>query len=205
MHSSVFNIGGCAREKAGIFKTGVPAIVNCLTDLEPVFTKRAEEVGAPLCFVRNAQINLLKNEYWEPAFAGAHQMKKFAHGTGNITSTSRSNSRRDCSKAIQDAPYLTGLRGRLDEIEWPGASSTSEIFLDVGHNPEALLAVREFFEAMNVRPTVIFGIMQDKEIDTVLKIIKVLLQILLPLLPIPASASQHRACFPSGVYRLTSN
>ena len=162
-----------AREKAGIFKTGVPAIVNCLTDLEPVFTKRAEEVGAPLTFVRNAQINLLKNEYWEPAFAGAHQMENLLTVRATLRALPVQIPDEIAAKAIQDAPYLTGLRGRLDEIEWPELQARHlRFFLDVGHNPEALLAVREFFEAMNVRPTVIFGIMQDKEIDTVLKIIK---------------------------------
>jgi dihydrofolate synthase/folylpolyglutamate synthase len=75
--------------------------------------------------------------------------------------------------AIRDTPHLTGLRGRLDEIEWPELHERGlRLFLDVGHNPEALIAVRQFFEEMKVHPIVIFGIMKDKDVDQILNLIK---------------------------------
>ncbi len=64
-----------AREKAGIFKPGVPAIVNCLPELESIFMNHAMVVGSPITFVRNVKASLSENEVWEPAFPGAHQIE----------------------------------------------------------------------------------------------------------------------------------
>ncbi len=162
-----------AREKAGIFKYGVPAIVNCPQELEPIFTKRAEEVGAPVTFVRIRDV-LSQNRYWiAPAFPGTHQMQNLLTVRATLQALPVQIPDLIAAKAIQETPYLTGLRGRLDEIEWSELEARNlRLFVDVGHNPEALLAIRQFFVELNVRPIVIFGIMQDKEIDSVLKIIK---------------------------------
>ncbi len=46
------------------------------------------------------------------------------------------------------------------------------LFLNVGHNPEAIQSIRQFFDEMNVRPIVILGIMRDKDVAEVLHLIK---------------------------------
>jgi dihydrofolate synthase / folylpolyglutamate synthase len=162
-----------AKEKAGIFKKGVPAIVDCQHDLEPIFIQYAKEIGSPLTFVRDAQKDLSDAALWEPPFPGAHQRENLLTVRATLRVLPIQIPDEIAAKAIRDTPYLTGLRGRLDEVEWPELRARNlRLFLDVGHNPEALQAIRQFFEAMNVQPIVIFGIMQDKEIDTVLKTIK---------------------------------
>jgi dihydrofolate synthase / folylpolyglutamate synthase len=162
-----------AKEKAGIFKKGVPAIVNCQHDLEPIFIQCAKEIGSPLTFVRDAQKDLSDAALWEPPFPGAHQRENLLTVRATLRVLPIQIPDEIAAKAIRDTPYLTGLRGRLDEVEWQELRARNlRLFLDVGHNSEALQAVRQFFEAMNVRPIVIFGIMQDKEIDMVLKTIK---------------------------------
>ncbi len=162
-----------AWEKAGIFKSDVPAIVNCSSDLEPVFTKHAEEVGTAVTFVRTARMNVSDADQWEPAFPGAHQMENVQTVRATLLALPYRIPDTMVAEAIRDAAYLTGLHGRLDEIEWPELRDRKlRLFLDVGHNPEALLAVGQFFKQMNVRPLVVFGIMRDKNVDEVLGLVK---------------------------------
>ena len=162
-----------AREKAGIFKFGVPAIVNCSQELEPIFVNHAREVGAPITFVRNAKISLSKNEAWKPAFPGSHQKENLLTVRATLKLLPVQISDDIAAAAIRDTSLLTGLHGRLDEIQWPELRERNlRLFLDVGHNPEAIQSIRQFFEEMNVRPIVIFGIMRDKNVDEVLHLIK---------------------------------
>jgi dihydrofolate synthase/folylpolyglutamate synthase len=73
------------------------------------------------------------------------------------------------ASGISNAASLTGLRGRLEEIHLP--EFRGRLFLDVGHNPEALEAVRTFFANAGIRPIVVFGIMGDKDVRGALEII----------------------------------
>ena len=162
-----------AREKAGIFKHGVPAIVNCPSVLEPVFRLKSEEIGASLTFVRAIQVGLPKDENWESAFPGAHQIENLLTVRATLRALPYQISDEIVRLAVRDTSQLTGLRGRLDEIEWPELRERAlRLFLDVGHNPEALMAVRQFFEEMDVQPIVIFGIMRDKDVDQILNLMK---------------------------------
>ncbi len=162
-----------AREKAGIFKSGVPAIVNSLSELEHIFRSKSKEVGAPLTFVRGVQKELLYNEKWEPALPGEHQVENLLSVRATLRSLPYHISDEIARNAIRETSKLTGLHGRLDEIEWPKLREQGlRFFLDVGHNPEALQAVRKFFKKMNVHPVVIFGIMKDKHVDQILNLVK---------------------------------
>jgi dihydrofolate synthase/folylpolyglutamate synthase len=51
--------------------------------------------------------------------------------------------------------------------DYPGV----QIVLDVGHNEDAVLRVRDCFLKQSVRPTVVFGIMRDKDVQRALEII----------------------------------
>jgi dihydrofolate synthase/folylpolyglutamate synthase len=162
-----------AREKSGIFKPRVPAIVNCPSYLEPVFRQKSEEVEAPLTFVRDVQEEMQIDDNWEPAYPGKHQIENLLTVRATLRALPYQISDEIARNAIRKTSQLTGLRGRLDEIEWPELRDRGlRFFLDVGHNPEALLAVRQFFEDLGVQPTVIFGIMRDKNVDQILNLVK---------------------------------
>jgi dihydrofolate synthase/folylpolyglutamate synthase len=162
-----------AREKAGIFKNGVPAIVNCPPDLETVFRQKAEEVGAPLTFVQDVQVDFSNDEKWEPPFPGEHQIQNLLTARATLRALPYQISDDIVRNGVRKTSELTGLLGRLDEIKWPELRERGiRLFLDVGHNPEAIMAVRQFFEELGFRPIVIFGIMGDKDVDQVLNLVK---------------------------------
>ncbi|HEY3874053.1 MAG TPA: Mur ligase family protein, partial [Candidatus Kapabacteria bacterium] len=158
-----------AREKAGIFKQGVPSIVSCHQELKPIFTECAAKAKGPLFFV--PEIANLPRPYGTIPFPGAHQWQNVLTVQTTLAALPYQFSESTIEQGIAEASLLTGLRGRLEEIQHPALKEQGiRLFLDVGHNPEALMAVRDFFqEEINVKPVVIFGIMRDKEVDTVLR------------------------------------
>ncbi len=162
-----------AREKAGIFKNGVPAVVNGPSDLEMIFAKHAEEVKSPITFVRNVSLEPTRIAMLQSPFAGAHQEQNLLTTLVTLGSLPDQIPDQIIAQAFQVTGRLTGLRGRLDEIEWPELRERGlRMFLDVGHNPEAVMAVRQFFLESDIQPIVIFGIMRDKDVDPVLEIVK---------------------------------
>ncbi len=162
-----------AREKAGILKYGVPAIVNCPPELEPIFVKRANQLYAPITIVRRARNSLAKDRFWKTPMPGAHQEENLLTVRATLGMLPKQIPVGIARQGIQRAIELTGLRGRLEEIKWDALDDRHlRLFVDVGHNPEAILAIRQFFQKQKIKPVVIGGIMQDKEIDTVLKTIK---------------------------------
>ncbi len=162
-----------AAEKAGIFKSGVPAVVNVARDLEPVFKRRAAEVHAPLHFVRQHERALARDRYWQSSFAGRHQAENVRTVRTALRAMGSTISVRDARHGIREASLLTGLRGRLEEIVSPELEKrTIRLMIDVGHNAQAFERTRDFFRAHRIRPIVVAGIMKDKEIPAVLKIVK---------------------------------
>ncbi|HET6399905.1 MAG TPA: folylpolyglutamate synthase/dihydrofolate synthase family protein [Candidatus Kapabacteria bacterium] len=161
-----------ASEKAGIFKPGVPAVVNCDPELNPVFEKVAREIGCEILFVRNwkvpapfAGIN--------PSLAGSHQKENVKTVLAAISVLPQELSFEHIRDGISNVASMTGLRARLEEIHSADLSERGlRLFLDVGHNPQALERMKEFFDAMDIRPIVIAGLMKDKNITEVLQILK---------------------------------
>ncbi len=159
-----------AREKAGIFKEGVPAIVHCQTELRTIFEKQANTTHSLITFVSDN--DLRDNPQIIIPFAGKHQAQNVQTVLSTLEVLPYKFSPEIITKGIEETSELTGWRARLEEIEHPELKSRGiQIFLDVGHNPEAAQAVSEFFKNIGIRPLVIFGIMQDKDVDRVLQII----------------------------------
>lgn len=160
-----------AREKAGIFKSGVPAIVNCPNELRPVFEERAKEVNAKITWVHDEHNDA--NTNWNIPFAGTHQIENLNTVLATLAAPPYRFPDELIRQGISETINLTGLHGRMEEIVWPEIKELgNRFFIDVGHNPEALQAVKAFFDDMDVRPIVIFGIMKDKDVDQVLQIVK---------------------------------
>lgn len=144
-----------AAEKAGIFKPGVPAVVAS-EDWETagVFERKAAEAHCPLFFA---------DSYPEPEFRldlnGPYQTENlhtvlFALG---LLGESASH------EAIARAAEISGLRGRWERL--PGEPET---ICDIGHNPAALRINFAKLEAMNRPLFIVFGIMADKDIRSIL-------------------------------------
>ncbi len=161
-----------ASEKAGIFKPGVPAVVNCDSNLNWVFQKKAFEAGCNILFVRDWKVPALLKGI-RPLLVGGHQEENVKTLLAAMSMLSSTLSEEAIQEGIENVTGLTGFRARLEEIHSTDLSKRGlRLFLDVGHNPQALERTKEFFDAMAIRPIVIVGLMKDKNITEALKIFK---------------------------------
>ena len=156
-----------AREKAGIFKPGVPAVVG-VRDMEtaPVFEEAAARAGCPLVFASDI-----------PALPGEAAIKEGMDLTGPCREINLHTSLvalahwygpgtelpEESAGGLLHAAERTGLRGR-----WERLCTSPEVVCDIGHNPPALEGnfARLQKECSGGRPLIIvYGIMADKDLD----------------------------------------
>lgn len=157
-----------ASEKAGIFKKDSPAIVSVEPELRPVFEKRAREVGTAVFFAP-----MVSKTSITPPFPGDHQKRNlstvlitFEHMTMPIESSI-------VQHGIERTRENIGLRARLEKYEHPLLEQSGiTLLMDVGHNLNALQAVKEYFVERNERPILVMGLMKDKDITSVLGVIR---------------------------------
>jgi dihydrofolate synthase/folylpolyglutamate synthase len=137
-----------AAEKAGILKSGVPAVSAAQeSEAAAVLEARAEEVGAPLKFVREPLELPL-------GLAGSHQKANAALAVAAL---------RAAGISLSEAT----LRQGLATVQWPGRFQKlgDRFVLDGGHNPHAAAQlVRTWREEFgDERPLVIFSALGDKD------------------------------------------
>ncbi len=158
-----------AREKAGIFKPSVPAIVNCTRSLDYIFRERATEVQAPIRFVRQIKASCRP---WALPFGGRHQEKNLATVRATLAALPYRIQESVARHGVRDAAKLTGLRGRLERISHPELNRRKiQLIVDVGHNPQAIEAIRNFFSRNGEgsrKPIVVAGLMKDKNYAEIL-------------------------------------
>ena len=164
-----------AAEKAGIFKTGVPALVSSWDEeTGPVFEKVAAEVGAPLHF---ADAMNARGEAWREETLAAMDLQ------GDCQ---RENLRTVCAaleilrpeasaqdwnamrSAIERTAAIADFHGR-----WEVLSRNPLIICDIAHNPPALkvnfgkldrmLAAGECDDLI-----IVYGVMADKDLGSIM-------------------------------------
>ncbi len=143
-----------ASEKAGIFKSGVPALVARRdSETAPVFEDKAAEVHCPLFFA---------DDFGEPDFRldleGPCQRENL-HTT--LAALELLGIEPD-TEALKHSGRITGFRGR-----WERVCGHPETICDIGHNPDAL---RINFKRLSEsgRPLfIVYGIMADKDLDAI--------------------------------------
>ncbi len=167
------------REKAGIFRTGVPAV--CGDEDPPVaLTVHAADVGAPLVLRgRDYGYNAGRGDwqYWslhakrsalpQPALRGAYQLANAATALAAL-------------EQIKDRlPVDMGaIRRGLVEVDLPGRFQVMPgrplVILDVGHNPHAARGLSESLRALPAggRTIAVFAMLKDKDIAGVAQPLK---------------------------------
>lgn len=161
-----------ASEKAGIFKSGVPAVVNCDPKLDPVFEKAAGEIGCEILFVRGWKVPVPVAGI-NPSLAGSHQKENVKTVLAAISVLPQTVSLENIRDGLANVVGMTGMRARLEEIRSAGLSERGlRMFLDVAHNPLAFQKIEEYFTAAKIRPIVVAGVMRDKEYVEILKTVK---------------------------------
>jgi dihydrofolate synthase/folylpolyglutamate synthase len=164
------------REKAGILRTGRPAIVS---DPEPPasIVDRATEIGADLWLIgRDFNFQGDKQQWsWSgrgrrfnglayPALRGANQL---LNASGVLAAFEAIRERLPITaQAVRNGLAMVELPGRFQIV--PGQPT---LVLDVAHNPQSVAALALNLDQMGFFPTThaVFGAMRDKDIATLLQ------------------------------------
>lgn len=163
-----------AREKAGIMRSGRPAVCSD-HDAPPALSEIAAEIGCPLRRLGvefHFEANRDDWEWWSsrhrwlelphPALPGEHQYRNAAGVLQAVSDLA--DAVPVTAQAIRDGLRTMRLRGRFERL-----SGDVEYLLDVAHNPAAALilaaALRADAETGNKqgKTFVLFGIMADKD------------------------------------------
>ena len=144
-----------AAEKAGIFKPGVPAVVS-EEDWETagVFERKAAEVHCPLFYADSYPEDVYPQDLGAACQTSNLHTVLFALGLLG---------ERADHDALGRAAAITGLRGRWEKL--PGKPDT---ICDIGHNPAALRINFARLESLNRPLFIVFGIMADKDIASII-------------------------------------
>lgn len=170
-----------AGEKAGIFKSGVPALVGeFLEETRPVFEAKARETGSQLIFAQDEEPPL-----WSKAadilkvmdLRGAYQRKNLRTVLAAVdilkrlpaySSLSGEGGEAAVIEGIVHAASRTGFHGR-----WERISDNPLIITDIGHNPAALKEnfsqLENMLQAGEISDLIIvYAVMADKDLDGIM-------------------------------------
>lgn len=176
-------------EKAGVFRSGKPAICGQNPPPESL-RKHAEAIGADLLLIgEDFSYTKLENQQWSyrfhpnPQFSDRHTRNRNAlpipalRGAYQINNAACALTVIECLNqqlpidigAIKRGLLMVHNPGRFQVL--PGRPLT---VLDVGHNPHAARALRQGLMALPFAQnrTAVFSMLNDKDIDSVLAILK---------------------------------
>ena len=161
-------LAAIAREKAGTFRPGRPALV-WLEDPEPVeaVKKVAAELGTDLRFApelvtirqdgRRVKLTTPKGEHdLELALAGRHQARNLALAVLAAEELGIG------LEAIAEGAKSCRWPGRLEKVELPEGRT---VLLDAAHNPEGAGVLAEYLEGP---VDLLFGVLGDKDVTEML-------------------------------------
>lgn len=179
-----------AMEKAGIMKQGVPVVIGETTEeTKPVFTNKAKEIEAPILFAEEQHLLLNTPKVESQATAANGWMYNTAE-YGNIvgelggicqiknTTTILAALQRlkelkyefsplHVAKGFREVTKVTGLQGR-----WQKLQSNPTLICDTGHNVGGITdIVRQLKEQTYNRLHIVVGMVNDKDIQGVLKLL----------------------------------
>lgn len=197
-----------AYEKAGIYRTGVPAVIGDLDPPESLLNCAIEK-KTPLLRINREFKFQIKEACWDwtctgekqrqylslpvPALKGEHQYRNFASVLMAVTEMDDLLPVSEAS--IRKGLQQTQLKGRFQLID-----GDIPVLLDVAHNPQAVRTLYDYlvqdFSGRNIHA--VFSMMKDKDILGVIEIIKPVIKhwFIAPLdNPRAASESYMQECF----------
>jgi dihydrofolate synthase/folylpolyglutamate synthase len=171
-------LAAIAREKAGILRSGRPALV-WIEDAEPAESVRtvAGEVGADLHFAsQEVRIEAVEPHGWEGqrirlatparcydleiALLGDHQAKNLGLAVRAAESLASQGFERLDSDAIAAGAAACRWPGRLEPISLPGGR---RVLLDAAHNPDGAEVLVRFLARLGHPIDLLFGVLADKD------------------------------------------
>lgn len=178
-----------AGEKAGIIKSGVPAVIGRRhEEYDEVFRAKAEQTGSPICWAgdvvkveRTAYNNafqtvdvyvegrLTYNDLKVP-LPGIYQLENIATvvaAVENLRKTGTEISDEAVCKGLEGVVVNTGLHGR-----WQVLSERPLIICDTGHNEDGIRRVAEQLAQISAgRKHLVIGMVSDKDVSKVLQLL----------------------------------
>ena len=158
-----------AREKAGVIKAGVPAVIGeRQEEVAQVFVDKAEEVGAPLYFASDEMVD---------AELPNCEMKGYYQDKNRRTVLTAIRELRNRGKFdISDEAIVEGFAGvcRLTGImgRWQMLSENPRVICDTGHNEAGIqFVVNQLLHEKYTNLRIIIGMVSDKKIDKVLALL----------------------------------
>ncbi len=164
------------REKAGILRTGRPAIVSDPVPPQSIID-RATEIGADLWLLGRDFNFSGDRQQWSwagrgrrygglayPALRGANQL---INASGALAALTALRDRLPVTaQAVRNGLSMVELPGRFQVV--PGQPA---LVLDVAHNPHSVAALAANLDAMGFYPTThaVFGAMADKDLATMFR------------------------------------
>jgi dihydrofolate synthase/folylpolyglutamate synthase len=169
-----------AREKAGIIKSGVPAVVAPQSgEAMSAIAARCEEMNAPMILTSapfggiepGSDENVGRYRFRYRTSSDEYTLRLGLRGRHQITNATVAI---EIAEQLRvegfDIPRAAIIEG-LNKAEWPGrlemirlAPSQAPLLLDGAHNSDGALALRDFLDAhfRSIPITIIFGAMADK-------------------------------------------
>mgnify|MGYP002624755215 FL=1 len=145
-----------AREKAGIFKSGVPAVVwGHDPETDGVFEDYAREVGAKLHYA-DEEVRPVRPDDMD--LRGDYQERNVRTALAALKVLGIE----PCTDAIRHTASITGLRGR-----WETLRERPTVICHIGHNPPALALNFRQLEDSGRPLIIVYGIMADKALDDI--------------------------------------
>ncbi len=178
-----------AAEKAGIIKETVPVVIGeTVKETQPVFEKAAAEKKAPLfiaskkrqatewkwqkheLIVEVAEDHKTDHKVYHLDLAGLYQTKNLLtvlEACAQLQQQGWNITESHIHKALQQVKKLTGLHGR-----WEIIHEHPLVVLDVGHNEDGIQQILKQIELTDHHELhIILGMVNDKDIDNVLKLL----------------------------------
>lgn len=157
------DIPSIAAEKAGIIKPGVPVLTSAEDpDAEAILRFKARELDCPYLLVGAAEVAALRMEV---GLTGPHQRVNAALAAATVRMLRVFFPVHD--EHLQKGLATTEWPGRLQVVERDGR----KVILDGAHNLPGVRALKEALPALvgSVRPTLVLGMLTDKDCSAMLK------------------------------------
>ena len=175
-----------ASEKAGIMKKNVPVIIGeALPETRRVFIRHAQETGTPITFAEdipfvheatpdshNGGIDYKTGiiEHLHGELSGYCQEKNtntILHAVVALQKTGANITTKNIQDGFSRVCETTGLRGR-----WQIITDSPKTVCDTGHNEGGFKYIVQQLEAQDCKTLrIIFGMVKDKDINAVLKML----------------------------------
>ena len=158
-----------AHEKAGIIKSGIPAIIGeHQTEVAHVFEAKAQEVGAPLYFASDEMADAILPDCEMKGYYQDRNRRTVLTAIRELRNRSIFNITDDNIKeGFAAVCRLTGIMGR-----WQLISENPRIICDTGHNEAGInFVTNQLLHEKYTNLRIIIGMVSDKKIDKVLALL----------------------------------